>query len=400
MTELKFPKGAEALLIALQTPSFRGVMGIPALVWGKPGEGKSSFLEGLARPDFPVLTLIASIHDPTDFSGLPIAKGDMVHYAKPEWLNTFEETGQGILFLDELTTAPPSVQAALLRVVLERKVGFHKLPDGVRVVAAANPTDLMTGGWELSPPLRNRFLHIQWSLDAAVYREALSNGYPTATLPEVPKEAHKVALQRYRLLVNGFLKINPNLLSASPEGSRYGFASPRAWDMAIALMASASVLNLDPTQSPDGKSAVFAELITGCVGEGIAANFVGYIRTLKVPDPQAVLEGKVSVSIKSLNESELFILFQGFSSLLDSKVADADILRRQKVFFKLTQEVVAQNRKDIIYPSIRYIGRDQMLFSRLMALRNRMNDQEADALTQSIRAFFGDKGFNEYVQIL
>lgn len=393
-----YPQGAEALLIALQTPAFRGVMGIPALVWGKPGEGKSSFLEGLERPGFPVLILIASIHDPTDFSGLPVAKGDTVHYAKPEWLNVFEETGEGILFLDELTTAPPSVQAALLRVVLERKVGFHKLPNGVRIVAAANPPDLMTGGWELSPPLRNRFLHVQWSLHTAAYRQALIEGYPQVNLPQVPKEAHQAALQRYRLLLNGFLKISPNLISSSPEGNRYGFASPRAWDMAMALMASATVLKVDPITHPDTKSTVFAELISGCVGEGIATNFIQYLRNTKLPDPEAVLESKTTVNIKNLNESELYMLFEGFKPLLNAQASDEDLLRRQQVFFRLIDEVVSLHRKDVIYATLRYLGRDQQLFSRLMGLRSRMSD--ADAVTRSIRSFFGDKAFNDYVQLL
>jgi len=155
----KYPTGAAALLIAIQTPAPKGQIGIPVLLWGRPGVGKSSFLEGLDQADFPVLTLIASIHDPTDFSGLPIHKKGMVRYAIPEWVKKFEKQEEGLLFLDELTTAPPAVQAALLRVVLERKVGFHTLPDKVRIVAAANPPNLMTGGWDLSPPLRNRFIH-------------------------------------------------------------------------------------------------------------------------------------------------------------------------------------------------------------------------------------------------
>lgn len=399
-TNQDYPKGAEALLIALQTPALRGTMGIPTLVWGKPGEGKSSFLEGLARPGFPVLTLIASIHDPTDFSGLPIANGDRVHYAIPEWVAVFEETGQGILFLDELTTAPPSVQAALLRVVLERKVGFHQLPDGVRIVAAANPPDLMMGGWELSPPLRNRFLHVQWSLQAAAYKDALINGYPEAVLPHIPPEEHALALQRYRLLLNGFLNINPNLLSASPEDNRYGFASPRAWDMAMALLASAAVLGHDPMQHPATKSTLFIELLAGCVGEGIATNFLGYLRNIKMPDPLQVLEGKIQVSVPELNESELYILFERFRTYLSEEVPDELIHRRQRVFRSLIDQVVAANRKDVIFPSVRAIAKNQRLFARLLQMSKELPGQEGESLKQWLLAFFGDKAFNDYVNTL
>ena len=400
MQSQHYPQGAEALLIALQTPAFHGAMGIPTLVWGKPGEGKSSFLEGLARPGFPVLTIIASIHDPTDFSGLPIAKGDMVKYAIPEWVAAFEETGQGILFLDELTTAPPSVQAALLRVVLERKVGFHKLPDGVRIVAAANPPDLMTGGWELSPPLRNRFLHVQWSLQTAAYKDALTNGYPEAELPTISPEEHTVALHRYRVLLKGFLNIKPSLLSASPENNRYGFASPRAWDMACALMASAAVLGLDPIKNVNTKSTVFVELLSGCVGEGIAANFLGYLRTIKMPNPLKVLAGKVPIAVKALNESELYILFESFRPHLSEKVADDLILKRYPVFVRLIDEVIAANRKDIIFPAIRAMAKNQKLFGRLFGLRNRLPAAEGERLRTWLLAFFGDAAFNDYVNNL
>jgi predicted AAA+ superfamily ATPase len=51
------PHGALELLIALQTPSPKGHRGIPVLVWGQPGVGKSSFIEQLARPDYPVVTI-------------------------------------------------------------------------------------------------------------------------------------------------------------------------------------------------------------------------------------------------------------------------------------------------------------------------------------------------------
>ena len=76
--------GTEELLVALQTPAPRGHIGIPILLWGQPGEGKTSAVEALERPDFPVVTLIASIHDPTDFSGLPVYEQQRMYFAPPE----------------------------------------------------------------------------------------------------------------------------------------------------------------------------------------------------------------------------------------------------------------------------------------------------------------------------
>lgn len=393
-----FPKGAEALLIALNTPALRGNIGIPVLVWGKPGEGKSSFLEGLAKPKFPVLTLIASIHDPTDFSGLPIIKNDKVHYAMPEWIDTFGDEGKGILFLDELTTAPPSVQAALLRVVLDRKVGFHDLPTQVRIVAAANPPDLMTGGWELSPPLRNRFVHIHWELPASVYKEALINGYEKAVLPDIPKDKHAVFLHEFKLLISAFLDRNPNLLSTSPDTDRFGFATPRSWDYAAALMASCGVLGLSPTQG-NHESKVFLELLAGCVGDGVAVNFIGFLKNLKQPSPEKVLDGKVTANLAKLNESELFILFNGFRLFLKRDLPDDVFLRRSKILMQLIEEVGKLNRKDIIFPSIRFLAKEEHLMGRLIRL-SQNDPAQKQTIMAFINSFFSEKGFEEYVNLL
>jgi hypothetical protein len=393
------PKGAEALLIALNTPSFNGTLGIPALIWGKPGEGKSSFLDGLSHRNFPVLTLIASIHDPTDFSGLPIVHDDKVRYAMPEWIEIFEENGTGILFLDELTTAPPSVQAALLRVVLERKVGFHDLPKNVRIVSAANPPDLMTGGWELSPPLRNRFVHLQWELNASIYKEALINGYQKAELPYIDEEDHAEMLVQYKLFLHAFLERNPNLLTSSPDLDRYGFASPRSWDYALRLMASCAVLGLSPLGDNRSDARVFLELLAGCVGDGIAANFVGFLKNLKMPNPQKVLDRQEDANLRNLNESELFMLFTGFRALLRKELPNEELLSRGKVLMNLVNEVSTLNRKDIIFPAMRQLAKEEHFFNRMIT--STANDPKTrQEVMDFVKSFFLDEGFDSYVKIL
>jgi len=399
MQDIKLPKGAEALLIALQTPNERGTIGIPVLIWGRPGEGKSTFLEGMAKPEFPVLTLIASIHDPTDFSGLPIMHEGKVHYAIPEWVEKFGDEGEGILFLDELTTAPPSVQAALLRVVLERKVGFHDLPHKVRIVAAANPPDLMTGGWELSPPLRNRFCHINWELPADVYKDALLNGYPEAVFPVIPKEAHDIAKEEYKLFVHSFLSRTSNAITSSPDADRYGFASPRSWDYAIALMASCSVLKLSPMQGHT-KSKVFLELLSGCLGDGIAINFMGYLNNIRVPDPKKVLDKIIHPNLRTMDESELFILFSGFRQHLNQEIPDDKLFERSKVLLPLINDVVRMNRKDIIFPAIRNLAKKEYLFQRLIRISMNKDAAANQSIMNFINNFFSGKGFEDYINLL
>lgn len=181
--------GATALAVAIQTD-------IPVLLWGMPGSGKTSAIYQFARAhDLPCEVVIASVRDPTDFSGLPVPRPDgAVTFAPPDWAANLVQAGKGILFLDEISTAPPATQAALLRVVLDRVAGRTKLPDGVRIVAAANPPEMAAGGWDLSPPLANRFVHLDWEpLSAEDWGDCLVSGeWPTpngvTTLPDDWKE--------------------------------------------------------------------------------------------------------------------------------------------------------------------------------------------------------------------
>jgi hypothetical protein len=356
------PKGAEELLIALQTPSPKGHLGIPALLWGAPGEGKSSFVESLRRDDFPVVTLIASIHDPTDFSGLPVHLNGQVRFAPPEWTFAFDETGQGILFLDELTTAPPSVQAALLRVILERKVGFRPLPKGVRVVAAANPPDQVVGGWELSPPLRNRFVHIRWALSGEIYRKALREGFGQPSLPAIDPDAHAEAEKFWRRMVEVFLRRYPHLAKTNPSDEEYAFASPRTWDFAIALMASCDLLGKAPKPGQKG-SEVFLNLVEGCVGKGAAVAFAEFLQTLtlQLPDPDEVLDGKIPLDLKSFRDDELYAFFSALAAALVRRQTQPNFVDAMLVFLELTEQVSNDGRIDTIFVSLQQVAKGKLL---------------------------------------
>src|ERR1700712_2495787 len=87
---------------------------VPVLLWGGPGIGKTSAVREMAEAaGLPCETVIASIREPSDFAGLPVvgADGESVSLAPPAWAERLASESRGVLFLDEVSTAPPAVQA-------------------------------------------------------------------------------------------------------------------------------------------------------------------------------------------------------------------------------------------------------------------------------------------------
>jgi len=262
---------------------------LPVLLWGEPGIGKTAALTQLAESlDLPLTTVIASVHEPSDFSGLPVLGDDPaeqgVPMAPPDWAVRLVRAGRGLLFLDELSTAPPAVQAALLRLVLERRIGALRLPPGVRIVAAANPRSSAADGWELSPPLANRFVHLYWTHDHDVVVRGLGGTWPRATLPRLDPEKLPEAVVFARRAVCELLAARPKLVHQLPSSeTRRGGAwpSPRSWDMTLRLIAFATAAG----SSED----VLSLLVRGTVGDGPGFELLTSIDRMDLPDPEVLL---------------------------------------------------------------------------------------------------------------
>ena len=271
---------------------------VPVLIWGPPGVGKSAaILHWATTRTLPCWTVIASLRDPSDFGGLPVIQRleeplslngctvPSVSFAPPRFAVEAAIHG-GVIFLDELTTAPPAVQAALLRAVLDAAFGDLQLPrDRVAIVAAANPPEVAAGGWDLAAPLANRFLHLQFSPKAEDWVTHFPDywGFP----PELSYQGQTVDETRWaraRTVVAAFIRARPVLLLQVPleDGRRGGaWPSPRTWDFASRILActSASVSDLSDA----------LPLLAGCVGDGPALELVAWLRDLDLPDPEELL---------------------------------------------------------------------------------------------------------------
>jgi len=257
---------------------------VPVLLWGAPGTGKTSAIRALSRElAWPCETVIASIREPSDFAGLPVVADGNVVFAPPVWARRLAEVDEGILFLDEISTAPPAVQAALLRVVLERVVGDLELPDGVVVIAAANPPEMAADGWDLSAPLANRFCHLDWPVEAQAFAEGLTAGWGAPVVPRLP-DGWGSQLGVGRGLVAAFVSVRPSLTVAMPKDGTTagrGWPSPRSWEMTALLWTAATVSG--------ASEQARAALVMGSVGQGTGLEFLNWASEMDLPDPEEVL---------------------------------------------------------------------------------------------------------------
>lgn len=280
----------------------------PVLLWGEPGIGKSAGIEQLAAGlGLPLETVIASVHEPSDFAGLPIVGDDPavtgVPMAPPDWAVRLAGAGRGLLFFDELSSAPPAVQAALLRVVLERRVGSLTLPEAVRIVAAANPPSSAADGWHLSPPLANRFVHLHWTHHPRTVARGMAGTWPEVAVPVVDPARAPGAVARARGAVSGFLTARPGLVHALPadaESRGRAWPSPRTWEMALRLLAAGYAAGA-------GREALAAAL-AGAVGDGTGIELLSYLEELDLPDPDRVLADPDAFALPERGDRQLAFL--------------------------------------------------------------------------------------------
>jgi hypothetical protein len=225
---------------------------LSAMLWGAPGVGKSSIVAQTAKAfDLEFIDVRLSQLAPTDLRGLPVPENGVSKWYPPEFLPT---GGKGILFLDELNMAPPTMQGMAQQLILDRKVGSYTLPDGWFIWAAGNRKEDRASVFDMPAPLANRFLHLEVEPDLESFK---LYGF-TAGIHE-----HILA----------FLAFRPQLLHAL-DSKHPAWPSPRSWEMASKLLNA----GLD---------------ISAVVGAGAAAEFAAFIQVYDMlPALDPILEGR------------------------------------------------------------------------------------------------------------
>jgi len=236
---------------------------VPAFLWGAPGIGKSSIVKQIAREaDVAFIDLRLALMDPTDLKGIPFydKESHTALWAPPAFL---PKEGEGILFLDELNAAPPSVQSSAYQLILDRRVGEYVLPDGWAIVAAGNREGDRGVTYRMPAPLANRFVHFE--LDVSV--------------EEWKDWAYRSALDE-RIIAYISYK-NEHLFTFDAKSDVKSFATPRSWEYVANIL------------SCDMPAELLLDTISGTVGKDVAVSFLSFIRVLdRLPSIEDILEAK------------------------------------------------------------------------------------------------------------
>ena len=300
---------------------------------GSPGVGKSSIVRSIADTyKLKVIDLRLSQCDPTDLMGFPSVKGDRAGYLPME---SFPIEGDAIpegyngwlLFLDEANSAPPAVQAAAYKLVLDRMVGLNNLHKNVAIVLAGNKD---TDGAIVNPmstAMQSRLVHLELVAD----------------LPGFLEWAYSFGLDHR---ITSFLKFKPGLLYAfSPDHTDKTYACNRTWEFAHRILQIADVG--DPDLLP---------MLAGALSEGVAREFIGFCKIeAELPTVSQIVASPTTIRIPG-EPSILFALTGaiGHNASADNLDPMMTFVSRLPSEFQVVamREVVRRNTKNLAHPAV------------------------------------------------
>jgi hypothetical protein len=305
---------------------------IPMHITGFPGVGKTEFTKsleaGFARAGVKckVIILIGSIREPQDFGGFPVSTPDGVRLLPMAWARDARRLAEDgymvVVFLDELTTVPPTTQAAMLRLLTENICGELPLPDyepgkgGVVYLCASNAVEWAAGGPEIQAPMANRLWHGEFPMDHETWCDMMVSDFPPPSdLPVLPADYLRTHHHRLRSLIAAYVRsAGRDAWLAPPEdpARRSGpWPSGRTWYLASRLLAAIEAV------SP-GNRALQGPALAGLVGDQ-ALPFLEYSEQLNLPDPEDILKDPRSLVLPDRIDRAYAVCYSLVGAVLNNK---------------------------------------------------------------------------------
>jgi hypothetical protein len=339
-----------------------GNWGLPLILWGKPGLAKTAITRLLAKTmGWHCEHLAPGERGEGAFGVTPVpvetkSGRTVLAYPAPDWTTNFiDDDGDevGIVFFDEINTAPPALQPALLGGIQERRVGGHTFGPRVRVIGAANPVGHAAGGWDLAAPVANRLGHIDWPVpEAEEWGAWLLGGDEAVASINSKAEEDRVmkawpdAFAKAAGLASVFVRRRPELLHKMPDdgdaAQSRAWASPRSWEYATRARAGAEIHGLNEIDTD--------ELITAFIGTGAAGEWATWIEQADLPEPSDVLDGKVEFKHDPERLDRTDAVLSACAGLVTPKKAEKR-KDRSKALWGLMATIM-EDAKDIVVPAM------------------------------------------------
>ena len=291
----------------------------PLFLWGPPGIGKSEVVAEITQDlGGHMIDLRLGQMDPTDIRGIPFfnREAGKMDWAPPIDLPDEELASEYpiiVLFMDEMNSAAPAVQAAAYQLVLNRRVGRYVLPDNVVMIAAGNRESDKGVTYRMPTPLANRFVHVEMRPDFAAWHEwAVKNNEHTDVVGYI-----------------SFAK--QDLFDFDAKSVSRAFPTPRSWHFVSELL-----------EDEDLDDATATDLIAGAIGEGLAVKFMAHRKIAgKLPNPEDVLSGKerkLEVKEVSAMYSLVISMCYELKQSIDAGVADKEFHKMSDNFFRFMMD--------------------------------------------------------------
>jgi hypothetical protein len=347
-----------------------GRIGLPLLVEGPPGTGKTQNTKALCH-DFGLhcIPVLLRLYPQSELVGMPFITETDVDFRMPRWAKQAIAHKHALVLFDEFNTCEADSHAAALRVINEGVVGNTELPREVRFMCLQNPIEQATGGVDLPMAMANRLCHQNAIVPSPrATREYLSqlNVMDKTTTPvdtglaidrmAIVDREWSQAIAWAGAVVGTFLERNPELIHQPPEPNTpeasKGWPSNRSWELVTRALASARIHKLGANKE--------LAIVEGFVGKGPTVEFAAFRSEMDLPDAQLLLDGGAIWRHDRDRPDRTYVVLQACTALLREDPKCKENQPRASALWKLCRDVVHDGGSDLVLDTVQWLNLNQL----------------------------------------